>query len=164
MPISSLPPTIHTPNGNHFSLPRPINRLGELAYNLWWTWNPDVQRLYSRIDKELWESVNHNPITFLRQVARPRLNAAANNRYYLEFYERMFRLFDQYMQADETWFSRTYPQLKDRQIAYFSMEFGLHETLPIYAGGLGVLSGDHAKEASDLGLPFVCVGLFYSEG
>ena len=68
------------------------------------------------------------------------------------------------MQADETWFSRTYPELKDRQIAYFSMEFGLHETLPIYAGGLGVLSGDHAKEASDLGLPFAAVGFFYTEG
>ena len=106
----------------------------------------------------------HNPVTFLRKVQRARLNAATNNRYYLEFYDRMLRSFDQYMQAEQTWFSQTHPELRDRLIAYFSMEFGLHETLPIYAGGLGVLSGDHTKEASDLGLPFVAIGFFYTEG
>lgn len=149
---------------NDFSLPRRINRLGELAYNLWWTWNPDAQRLFSRIDKELWERVYHNPVLFLRQVERARLNASTNNRYYLDFYDRSLRAFDQYMQAEETWFKRTYPELRQCLIAYFSMEFGLHETLPIYAGGLGVLSGDHAKEASDLGLPLVAIGFFYTEG
>ncbi len=149
---------------NHFSLPRRINRLGELAYNLWWTWNPDAQRLFSRIDKELWESTYHNPVLFLRQVQRARLNSATNNRYYLEFYDRIFRAFDRYMKSDETWFTTTHPELRHRPIAYFSMEFGLHETLPIYAGGLGVLSGDHTKEASDLGLPFVGIGFFYTEG
>jgi starch phosphorylase len=164
MPDSLTPAPIFEPNGNHFSLPRPINRLKELAYNLWWTWNPEAQRLYSRIDVELWENINHNPVTFLRQVERARLNAVANNRYYLDLYDRMFRAFDQYMQAGDTWFSRAHPELKDRLIAYFSMEFGLHETLPIYAGGLGILSGDHAKEASDLGLPFVAIGFFYTEG
>jgi starch phosphorylase len=149
---------------NHFSLPRRINRLGQLAYNLWWTWNPEAQRLYSRIDLELWNATNHNPVLFLRRVERSCLNAATNNRYYLDFYDRVFRTFDQYMNAEDTWFTRTYPELRNRPIAYFSMEFGLHETLPIYAGGLGVLSGDHAKEASDLGLPFVGIGFFYSEG
>jgi glycogen phosphorylase len=149
---------------NHFSLPRRINRLGELAYNLWWTWNPDAQRLFSRIDKELWESTYHNPVLFLRQVERPRLNSATNNRYYLEFYDRILRAFDRYMKSDDTWFTTMHPELRHRPIAYFSMEFGLHETLPIYAGGLGVLSGDHTKEASDLGLPFVGVGFFYTEG
>jgi glycogen phosphorylase len=149
---------------NHFSLPRRINRLGQLAYNLWWTWNPEAQRLYSRIDLELWNATNHNPVLFLRQVERSCLNAATNNRYYLDFYDRVFRTFDQYMNAEETWFTRTHPELRNRPIAYFSMEFGLHETLPIYAGGLGVLSGDHAKETSDLGLPFVGIGFFYSEG
>ncbi|MEW5867985.1 MAG: alpha-glucan family phosphorylase [Chloroflexota bacterium] len=149
---------------NHFSLPRRINRLGELAYNLWWTWNPEAQRLFSRIDAVLWESVYHNPVLFLRKVERSRLNAATNNRYYLEFYDRIFREFDQYMQAQETWFSKKCPEMSERLIAYFSMEFGLHETLPIYAGGLGVLSGDHTKEASDLGLPFVAIGFFYTEG
>jgi len=149
---------------NHFSLPRRIDRLGEIAYNLWWTWNPDAQRLFSRIDKELWERVYHNPVLFLRQVERARLNAATNNRYFMEFYERQLRAFDQYMQADETWYSNAYPDPGDRLVAYYSMEFGIHETLPIYAGGLGVLSGDHAKEASDLGLPFVAIGFFYTQG
>jgi len=149
---------------NHFSLPRRVNRLGELAYNLWWTWNPDAQRLFSRIDAELWETAYHNPVRFLRQVQRARLNAVTNNRYYLEFYDRIFRAFDQYLEAKDTWFLNNYPGLRHRPIAYFSMEFGLHETLPIYAGGLGVLSGDHAKEASDLGLPFVGIGFFYTEG
>jgi len=149
---------------NHFSLPRRINRLGELAYNLWWTWNPDAQRLFIRIDRELWERTNHNPILFLRKVERSRLNAVTNNRYYMDFYDRNMRAFDQYMNPEDTWFSQDYQELEDSQIAYFSMEFGLHETLPIYAGGLGILSGDHTKEASDLGLPFVAIGFFYTEG
>jgi starch phosphorylase len=149
---------------NHFSLPRRINRLGELAYNLWWSWNPDAQRLFSRIDRELWENVSHNPVRFLRQVERPKLNAVTNNRYYLEFYDRTFRNLDQYLSDTNTWFAQNYSELRNRPVAYFSMEFGLHECLPIYAGGLGVLSGDHTKEASDLGLPFVAVGLFYREG
>lgn len=149
---------------NHFSLPRRISRLGEISYNLWWSWNYDVQRLFIRIDRELWENVNHNPILFLRQVERSRLNAVTNNRYYLEFYDRMVRMFDQYMQREDTWFNRNHAQLNNRTIAYFSMEFGLHEILRIYAGGLGVLSGDHVKEASDLGLPFVAIGFYYSEG
>jgi len=157
-----LPFRAQIPNG--FSLPRRISRLGELAYNLWWTWNPDAQRLYSRIDRELWERTYHNPVQFLRQVERARLNAVMNNRYYLEFYDRTFRSFDQYMEAKDTWFQNAYPELENHLIAYFSMEFGLHETLPIYAGGLGVLSGDHTKEASDLGLPFVAIGFFYTEG
>ena len=149
---------------NQFSLPRRIHRLGELTYNLWWTWNPDSQRLYQRIDRELWEDCHYNPVLFLRKVERVRLNAATNNRYYLEFYDRMLHDFDTYMQAENTWYAQHYPGYRNRPIAYFSMEFGLHEIFPIYAGGLGVLSGDHVKEASDLGMPFVGVGLYYSQG
>ena len=149
---------------NHFSLPRRIERLGELAYNLWWTWNPDAQRLFMSIDRELWERVYHNPICFLRRVERPQLNAVTNNRYYLDVYNRIMREFDAYMDPEETWFATHYPELTGDQIAYLSMEFGLHEVLPIYAGGLGILSGDHTKEASDLGLPFVAIGFFYTEG
>lgn len=147
-----------------FSLPRRINRLGELAYNLWWSWHPEAQRLYSRIDRDLWEQVNHNPVLFLRKVERSCLNAVINSRYYLEFYGRIMHEFDEYMQARNTWFTQTHPDLRNKPIAYFSMEYGIHEIFPIYAGGLGVLSGDHVKEASDLGLPFVAVGLFYGEG
>jgi glycogen phosphorylase len=149
---------------NHFRLPRRIQRLGELAYNLWWVWNPEAQGLYSFIDKSLWENVFHNPVEFLHQVDRPRLNAVTNDRYYLELYERVMNNFDRYMRAEDTWFQRTYPDLKSKQIAYFSFEFGLHECLPVYAGGLGVLSGDHMKEASNLGMPLVGVGFIYNQG
>lgn len=149
---------------NHFSLPRRINRLGELAYNMWWTWNPDAQRLYLRIDRELWDATKHNPLLFLRKVERAKLNAVTNNRYYLEFYDRIITAFDEYIQSKDTWFKRHHTEQAGQKIAYFSMEFGLHEIFPIYAGGLGVLSGDHLKEASDMGLPFVAIGLYYSEG
>jgi glycogen phosphorylase len=149
---------------NHFSLPRRIQRLGELAYNMWWVWNPEAQRLFSQIDRPLWERVYHNPVAFLRRVERAELNAATNDRYYLETYDRVMRAFDQYLNSDDTWFTRTYPDLLNRQVAYFSFEFGLHESLPVYAGGLGILSGDHLKEASDLGLPLVGIGFYYTQG
>ncbi len=149
---------------NHFSLPRRIGRLGAFAYNLWWIWNPESQRLFSMIDRPLWDRVNHNPVAFLRQVERSSLNAATNDRTYLDLYDRVMREFDQYLNNEGTWFHRTYPELKDHQIAYLSFEFGLHESLPVYAGGLGILSGDHLKEASDLGLPLVGVGFYYTQG
>ncbi len=149
---------------NHFSLPRRIARLGELTYNMWWAWNPEVQRLYRLIDKDLWEAVYHNPVRFLRQIERAKLNATTYDRYYLEFYDRVFRSFDRYMDAKKTWYKQAHPNLQGKTMAYLSMEFGLHETLPIYAGGLGVLSGDHLKEASDLGLPMVAVGMLYTQG
>jgi starch phosphorylase len=149
---------------NNFRLPRRIKRLGELAYNLWWTWNPDAERLFIQIDRDLWERTNHNPIKFLSMVQRASLNSVTQNRYYLEFYDQIFGEFDDYMRAEETWCSRNHPEYNDHPIAYFSTEFGLHETLPIYAGGLGILSGDHLKGASDLGLPLVAVGFMYTHG
>jgi len=149
---------------NHFSLPRRIKRLGELAYNLWWTWDPDVQRLYKRIDTDLWERTSHNPILFLRNVERARLNAVTHDSYYLDFYDRAMLAFDQYMNREDTWYEQNHGHKPEELIAYFSSEFGLHETLPIYAGGLGVLSGDHLKEASDLGLPLVAMGFLYTKG
>ena len=149
---------------NNFRLPRRIKRLGELAYNLWWTWNPEAQRLFIQIDRDLWERTNHNPIRFLGMVHRAALNSVTQNRYYLEFYDRIFGDFDEYMLAEETWCSRHHPEYNHRPIAYFSTEFGLHETLPIYAGGLGILSGDHLKGASDLGVPMVAVGFLYTHG
>lgn len=154
----------HIEPPNHFSLPRRIRRLGELAYNLWWTWNPDVQRLFKRIDIDLWEQTNHNPIRFLRQVELPKLNAVAHDSYYLDFYDRAILAFTRYMNNDNTWYKRNHGQSQEELIAYFSTEFGLHETLPIYAGGLGILSGDHVKEASDLGLPLVAIGFLYTRG
>ncbi len=149
---------------NLFSLPPRLKRLGELAYNLWWTWNPDAERLFKLIDTDLWEQVYHNPVRFLQQMERARANAVSYDRYYLDLYDRVFRAYDRYLAAEQTWFKEAYPGLAEKTIAYFSMEFGLHECLPIYAGGLGVLSGDHLKEASDLGLPLVGVGLMYTHG
>jgi starch phosphorylase len=149
---------------NHFSLPRRINRLSQLTYNQWWVWNPDTQRLFINIDRDLWERVYHNPVAFMRKVERARLNAVTNDRYFLDFYDRVLRNFDNYIKAESTWFSQNYPQIYKEQIAYLSFEFGLHESLPVYAGGLGILSGDHLKEASDLGLPMVAVGFLYTEG
>jgi starch phosphorylase len=149
---------------NNFRLPRRINRLGDLAYNLWWTWNPDAQRLFIEIDRALWERTNHNPIRFLSMVQRAQLNTVTQNHFYLETYDRIFEQYDNYMNTDDTWCSRNHPEYNHRPIAYFSSEFGLHETLPIYAGGLGILSGDHLKGASDLGLPLVAIGFLYTHG
>ncbi|NOY99260.1 MAG: glycosyltransferase family 1 protein [Chloroflexi bacterium] len=149
---------------NHFDLPRRIDRLGELAYNLWWTWQPNAQRLFSRIDHALWERLAHNPIRFLRQVERACLNEAAQDSAYLENYDSVFQFFDTYLASQDTWCSQQQPDFCKKPVAYFSMEYGLHETLPIYSGGLGVLAGDHLKEASDLGLPLVGIGFLYAEG
>ncbi|HEY2981653.1 MAG TPA: alpha-glucan family phosphorylase [Anaerolineales bacterium] len=146
------------------NLPRRINRLNELAYNLWWTWQPDAQRLFNRIDNDLWERLSHNPIRLLRDTERALLNEVAQDKTYLDLYDRVFKKFDEYLANADTWSNRTHPELINRPIAYFSMEFGLHETLPIYSGGLGVLAGDHLKEASDLGLPLVAVGFIYTQG
>ena len=157
-------PTFRTKIPNHFDLPRRICRLGELAYNLWWTWNPSAQRLFYRIDYAQWERLNHNPLLFLRSVGRSEINAAVQNPIYLEMYDRVFANFDAYMNSNETWCMEEYEGRCDQQWAYFSMEFGVHEILPIYSGGLGVLAGDYLKESSDLGLPIVGLGLMYAEG
>jgi starch phosphorylase len=157
-------PIFRTKIPNHFDLPRRICRLGELAYNLWWTWNPSAQRLFYRIDYAQWERLNHNPLLFLRSVGRSEVNAAVQNPIYLEMYDRVFANFDAYMNSKETWCTEKYKGRCDQQWAYFSMEFGVHETLPIYSGGLGVLAGDYLKESSDLGLPIVGLGLMYAEG
>ncbi len=157
-------PTFRTKTPNGFDLPRRIDRLGELAYNLWWTWNPDAQRLFYRIDYDLWESLNHNPLRLLRSVGRTEINAAAQNPAFLERYDQVFARFDAYMNSTDTWYSRTYKETCECKTAYFSMEYGLHEILPIYSGGLGVLAGDYLKECSDLGMPLVGMGLMYAEG
>jgi starch phosphorylase len=147
-----------------FDLPKRLKRRGELAYNLWWTWQPEAVRLFGRLDYALWERLGHNPIRLLGEIGRPRLNKAAKDKDYLAIYDRIFAEFDSYLAHGKTWAAQAHPELTNRPIAYFSMEFGLHETLPVYSGGLGVLAGDHLKESSDLGLPLVGVGFMYAEG
>src|SRR5437660_1914245 len=147
-------------------MPSRISRLYELAYNLWWSWHPEARVLYRKLVADRWERIGHIAVHFLSELNPQLLEQAANDRVYLEHYDNVLEDFDRYMhpRAEETWFSRTYPEFADRTIAYFSAEFGLHESLPIYSGGLGILSGDHCKEASDLGLPFVGVGFLYPQG
>lgn len=146
------------------NLPERIRALGELIYNLWWSWHADAVTLLQRIDPVLWEQTGHNPIRVLRQVHPDRLAALANDAEWLELFDRASAAFDEYMRGEATWFDATYPYASDRTIAYFSAEFGIHESLPIYSGGLGVLSGDHVKEASDMGIPLVAVGFLYPQG
>ncbi len=146
-------------------LPPSLVRLQELAYNLWWIWQPDAQALYSQLDPDLWKRVNQNPVKFLRSAKQQQLNKAAQDAAYLEQYHAVLAAFDAYMDPQaSTWFRRQHGEDSGLTIAYFSAEFGLHEALPIYSGGLGILSGDHCKEASDLGLPFVGVGFLYPQG
>lgn len=149
---------------NTFNLPKRIEGLGRVAHNLWWVWNPDGQRLFQFIDPLLWDLMNHNPVSFLQKVERQRLNAAIDQPGYLEHYDKTLAAFEVYLSDLQTWYRKTYPNLVDKTITYFSFEFGLHESLPVYAGGLGILSGDHLKEASDLGLPLVAVGFIYNHG
>jgi starch phosphorylase len=147
-------------------MPPRISRLYELAYNLWWSWHPEALDLYCSLDPALWETAGHSPVRFLSEIKPSLLEAAAEDFAYLDRYDSVMRDFDRYMHPgpNETWFARTYPEYSDLMIAYFSAEFGLHEALPIYSGGLGILSGDHCKEASDLGLPLVGVGFLYPQG
>ncbi len=152
-------------NNDPFHLPRRLRRLADLAYNLWWTWNGEAERLYRLLDRNLWEISEHNPVRFLREISRDQLTAATRDRYYLLSYDQVIDEFDRYMNSvDHAWYDNTFKSQASNLIAYFSTEFGLHETLPFYAGGLGVLSGDHLKEASDLGLPLVAIGFLYTEG
>ncbi len=144
-------------------LPDKISRLGELARNLWFSWNPRAQELFRRINSSLWEEVRHNPVRFLLNVSQEQLEKAARSESYLALYNQVMEDLDQYMTA-QTWFNLTYPQYSGHVIAYFSAEFGVHESHPTYSGGLGLLAGDHCKSASDLGLPFVGVGLLYKSG
>ncbi|MCI0338232.1 MAG: alpha-glucan family phosphorylase [Acidobacteria bacterium] len=145
-------------------LPARIGRLNKLASNLWWSWHPDASWIFQRLDKTLWELTHHNPVKFLQQIAPTKLEAAASDPAYLRHYDGVMFAFDKYLSAKDTWFPEKYPHLAGHTIAYFSAEFGLHTSLPIYSGGLGILAGDHCKEASDIGLPLVGVGFVYPQG
>jgi starch phosphorylase len=146
------------------AIPERIARLHELAYNLWWTWNPEATALYASIDPALWDRVEHSAVRLLSEVKGEALERRAAASGFLKRYDAVLAAFDAYMQPEDTWFSRTHRDAANKTIAYFCAEFGLHESLPIYSGGLGILAGDHCKEASDLGLPFVGVGFLYPQG
>lgn len=144
-------------------LPEQIGKLSVLAYNLLYSWNPDIQALFRALDGALWETVGHNPARLLREIAQRKLDDAAGSESFLEHYDRCVSYLDHYLK-EPTWFDHVCEQHEGKCVVYFSMEYGLSETLPVYSGGLGVLSGDHLKSASDLGLPLVGIGLLYRQG
>lgn len=145
-------------------LPKSIEKLGEISENLWWSWNTEFLKIFKEIDIDLWEQCNKNPVKFLRLVDQEKLERASTDPEILKNYRINVDNFESYMKSRTTWFSKQYPENKDDVIAYFSAEYGLDETLPIYSGGLGILSGDHLKSASDLGIPIVAIGLLYKNG
>lgn len=153
---------IELPRFDH--VPPRIERLTELAHNLWWCWRADARHLFRALNRPLWRQTLQNPVRMLRQLPREDLEEVAQDEQFLEIYDRVLDRFDAYMGEKETWFALNRPDQKDDLVAYFCAEFAVHTSVPIYSGGLGLLAGDTCKEASDLGIPFVAVGTLYPEG
>ena len=145
-------------------LPKRIEKISEISNNLWWSWNTDFLKLLQEVDIDLWETCGKNPVKFLKQISQEKLEEVAKNAEFLKEYDKLSKQFEDYMNSKNTWFSENYPGNKKDLIAYYSAEYGLDQTIPIYSGGLGILSGDHLKSASDLGIPLVAVGLLYKNG
>jgi starch phosphorylase len=152
--IADLPP-----------LPERVNRLGELAHDLWWTWHPKRRQVFRRLDYRLWRLTSHNPVRMLWHISPEALERAAHDREFLAVYDGVIAELDSHRFATgQSWWGDRAGNAGGQLIAYFSAEFAVHQSLPIYAGGLGVLAGDHSKEASDLGLPLIGVGFMYPQG
>src|SRR5262245_7666633 len=145
-------------------LPQHINRLEELGVDLWWSWHREAREVFRRLDYTTWRATAHNPVLMLRLIAPEKLVVAAEDPEFVRLYDRAIAALDAARAARNTWWARKFPHLGGQSIAYFSAEFALHQSLPIYAGGLGVLAGDHCKEASDLGVPLIGVGFMYPQG
>ncbi len=141
-----------------------IHGLNRLAHNLWWTWNQEAQEIFQKLSPRAWQNLYHNAVAVLHEVSDMELRTRLQDPGFAQEVRRVLDQFEAYLQAPDTWAAEQANQLQEKPIAYFSAEFGLSETLPIAAGGLGVLAGDHAKSASDLGLPFVGISLFYRQG
>ena len=144
-------------------VPAPLAPLLEMAHNLWWVWQPDAVELFRRLDRKLWDEVYHNPVKLLGSIDQGKLAAAATDEGYLAHMHRVYAEFQEHLKQ-KGWFNEHNPDKEKMLVAYFSAEFGLHESLPIYSGGLGILAGDHLKSASELGIPLVGVGLLYRNG
>lgn len=145
------------------ALPEQLKSLYKIANNLWWCWNPEAVELFRRIDRVKWREVNHNPVKLLGIISQERLNSLADNESFMDHLRRIELALDEYMKED-TWFTQCDGHESNARFAYFSAEFGLHESIPIYSGGLGILAGDHLKSASEVGIPLVGVGLLYRQG
>ncbi len=150
---------------NLTQVPERISRIGELANNLWWSWNNEARQLFRALDYPLWKESGHNPVKQLSWLRPERLARAAADPAFLALYDSVMAAYDEAMSPlDHTWWHANYPSLFSGPLAYFSMEYAIHNSLPIYAGGLGVLAGDICKEASDTGLPMVAIGFMYPQG
>ena len=146
-------------------LPHSLKRLADLAYNYWWCWTSDQVSLFETLNPDEWDRCGHNPVVLLESISYNRLTQLAIDPQYIKRLNVVIEKFDRYMAADSTWASRVAPQIsKEHPVAYFCAEFGLHESLQVYSGGLGILAGDHLKSASDLGVPLVAIGLLYRQG
>ncbi|MCL4720964.1 MAG: DUF3417 domain-containing protein, partial [Gammaproteobacteria bacterium] len=143
--------------------PDRLQRLHDLAANLWFSWHRPTRQLFEQLDRDLWWKTGRNPRVFLRCVDQSVLELAAGNDTFLGAYRRALAEFDSYLEQRSPGY-RAAGLAADDLVAYFCAEFGYHESFPIYSGGLGILAGDHCKTASDLGLPFVAVGLLYRQG
>jgi starch phosphorylase len=145
-------------------IPARLGRVAELAQNLWWSWNPEARELFRRLDIPLWRQVRHNPVRLLQEITPERLAQAAADPENARLYDQVVAAFDQALAGRPSWCSQRCPELSEQLVGFFSAEYGVHQSLPFYAGGLGVLAGDIAKEASDLGIPMVGVGFMYPQG
>src|SRR5262245_44828630 len=146
------------------SLPKRIEGLHELASNLWWSWNPGAREVFRYLDYPLWRRTHHNPLRMLNLVTAERFDELVQDSFFLQTYDDAIEKLIRTQSGTGTWWSSRYTGLSGISIAYFSAEFALHQSVPLYAGGLGVLAGDHCKEASDLGVPLIGVGFRYSVG
>ncbi len=145
-------------------IPKVLKRLEDLANNLIYSWDCEVRGVFYRLDKDLWMSTGHNPKLFLNRVSQSRLEAAAKDSTFLQDFQRALFGFDGYLKSPDNSCLSPYIDIEKDLVSYFCAEFGLHESLPIYSGGLGILAGDHCKAASDLGVPFIGVGMLYRQG
>jgi starch phosphorylase len=151
---------------NERSLPEPLVALERLAWNYWWSWAPDGGFVFRDLDPSVWEECEHNPRRLLKEVSDFRLMQMATDPGYIERVSRLAEKFDEYMADERVWRAREGETLTTHEtpVAYFCAEYGIHHSLPLYSGGLGILAGDHLKSASDINLPLVAVGLLYRYG
>src|ERR1041384_3310544 len=156
-------PTFQTYNVTPI-LPAPLEPLREVSFKLWWTWEPAARRLFRQLDPELWNRTNHNPVRMLQLSRQSRLEELAQDKNFLRELKQVFHDFEKYLGRHDTYGKRGLGAAIKNPIAYFSAEFGFHESIPNYSGGLGILAGDHCKSASDLDLNFVAIGLLYRHG
>src|SRR5213593_3464608 len=146
-------------------LPAPLLPLQRLAANYWWSWSADGASIFRDLDADIWEECEHNPRQLLAKTSDYRLAQAATDPVYLERVRRIDQLFRDYMAKPSSWPKDGTPTITpDNPVAYFCAEFGVHNSLPLYSGGLGILAGDHLKSASDLNVPLIAIGLFYRFG